>query len=298
MELGSYDDTPGFTDALFFSLSLLAPSFLCADSTESLNAIYKRLRDHRGLAQHHAVVFEGEITGLQAIPRPTCIAGVEHRVTYRISEILWLEPDKPEAPGYTVSKGFIDCREQLFPSPPFVIGAKMLVYCETRRRFACLPPVELANQNGMRVRSWLDEVRSAEGGPALLQIHEKLLQSVALLRKTPPGMPPVLNGETSHPFLFVGQVTRVQELSDFPMRTVVPRLEMDFAVSHVLWGDYKNSIVRAWCNSSQCGGATSGETVIMHCYATRSRAECSAPAPYSEEALKKVETWIVEASRD
>jgi hypothetical protein len=279
-------------------LSLLAPLFLRADPTESLDAIYRRLQDHRGLAQHHAVVFEGEITGLQAIPRPSCKAGVEHRVTYRISEILWLEPDKPEAPGYTVSKGFIDCREQLLPSSPFVVGAKVLVYCETRRDFACLPPVELTNQNRMRLRSWLDQLRAAEGGPALLQIHEKLLQSVALLRKTPPGMPPVLNGETSHPFLFVGQVTSVQKLSDFPARIILPRLEMDFAVSHVLWGDYKDSVVRAWCNSPHCGGATSGETVIAHCYATRSRAECSAPAPYSEDALKKVETWIVEASSD
>jgi hypothetical protein len=197
-----------------------------------------------------------------------------------------------------VSKGFIDCREHLLPSPPFVVGAKVLVYCETRGEFACLRPVEVTNQNGMKLRSWLDQLRAAEGGPAFLQIHEKLLQSVALLRKTPPGMAPVLNGETSRPFLFVGKVTRAQKLSDFPTRIVLRRLEMDFAVSHVLWGEYKDSVVRAWCNSPQCGGAPSGETVIVHCYPTRSRAECSAPAPHSEDALKKVETWIVEASRD
>jgi len=71
-------------------LPILAPLLLRAASTESL----------------------------AAIPRPTCKAGVEHTVTYRISEILWLEPNSPETPGYTVSKGFIDCTERPLPSRP------------------------------------------------------------------------------------------------------------------------------------------------------------------------------------
>ena len=267
---------------------------LCADSTQSLAAVHKRLQDHRGLAQHHALVFAGEITRMQAIPRPRCSAGVEHRVTYRISEILWLESDSPDAPGYTVHKGFIDCTEKPLPSPPFAVGTKVLVYCETERDFACLAPVEFTRQHEMKVRTWLDEVRSEEGGPALLQIHEKLFESAALLRKTSPGVPPVLNGEPHRPFLFVGQITRIQKMSDFPMFGVLPRLEMDIAVSHVLWGDYKQAVVPAWCNSAKCGGAALGEKVIMHCYATRSRAECSAPAPYSEDAVKKVESWITQ----
>jgi len=279
-------------------LSSVGSSLLRADSAESLAAISKRLEDHRGLAQHRALIFEGEIAQLERIRRPTCRAGVEHRVTYRILKILWQEPDSPETPGYTVSKGFVDCTEKPLPSPPFVVGTRVVVYCETRRSFACLPPVELTSKNREKVRSWLDEVGAAEGGPALLQIHERLLQSEALLHKTPPGTPPVLNGETSPPVLFIGQVTRVQKLSDFPAIVVVPRLEMDITVSRILWGDYKDSAIAAWCNSSRCGGATAGETVMMHCYATHPRAECSAPAPYSDDSLKKVETWVAEASRN
>lgn len=197
-----------------------------------------------------------------------------------------------------MNKGFIDCAEKPLPSPPFDVGTKVLVYCETRRSFACLPPVEGTNENGRRVRSWLDELQAAEGGPALLQIHERLRQSDMLLRNTSPGAELVLNGQGGRPFIFVGQITRAQKLSDFPAIVVVPRLEMDIAISRILWGDYKDSSVAAWCNSSRCGGGVSGETVIMHCYATRPRAECSAPAPYSHDAIKRMETWIAELNRD
>ena len=278
-------------------LFVLGLSLLHADSTESMNAIFKRLQDHQGVARNHALIFEGEITRLQVIPRRACKAGVEHRLTYRISEILWAEPDSPATSGYTVSKGFIDCTERPLSSPPFIVGTRVLVYCETKLNLVCLSPVEITNKNRMKVRSWLDELRAAEGDPALLQIHERLRQSDELLRKTRLGAQPVLNEEGGDPFLFVGQVTSVQNLSDFPNLTVLPRLEMDIAVSRVLWGSYKDTAVIAWCNSARCGGATAGETVIMHCYAARPPTECSAPASYSDDSLKKVETWIAEASR-
>lgn len=281
-----------------FALSIIGTPLTRADSSPSLSGISRRLHDHRALAQHHALVFEGEITRLQEIPRPTCSGGVEHRVTYRILQILWSEPDSPETPGYTVNKGFIDCTEKPLPSPPFVVGARVFVYCETRRSFTCLPPVEGTSKNGKKVRSWLDEIQAAEGGPAMLQIHERLLQSEALLRKTPPATPPLLNGENSSRFVFIGQIVRVQKLSDFPTLRIVPRLEMDVKVSRVLWGDYKDTVLAAWCNSSRCGGAMAGETVIMHCYATHPRAECSAPVPYSDDAFKKMETWVGELGRN
>ena len=165
-------------------VALLVTPLLRADSTALLAAISQRLRDHRTVAQHGALVFAGEITRLQEIPRPRCSTGVEHRVTYRILQILWREPDSSETAGYTVNKAFIDCAEKPLPSPPFVAGIKVFVYCETRRRFTCLPPVEATSENGKRVRSWLDELQAAEGDPALLQIHERLRQSDLLLRNT------------------------------------------------------------------------------------------------------------------
>src|SRR5215471_7105255 len=266
----------------------VASSSLSAESSESLAAIHNRLKNHRRLAQNHAVVFAGKITSLQAIPQPTCKAGIEHRVTYRISEILWVEPDFPEAPGYIVTKGFIDCTEKPLVSPPFVIGARVLVYCEARHAFACLPPVELTKANAMSVRSWLDELQAAEGGPALLQIHERFLQDAALVRRAPPGM----SAYAPRPFLFIGKVTRIQKLPKHYICTVCPRLDMDLSLSRVLWGDYKDSVVHTSCNSLQCGGTTIGETVFMLCYATSYSTECSSPALYSEDALKKLESWI------
>ena len=79
------------------------------------------------------------------------------------------------------------------------------------------------------------------------------------------GAPPLLNGENSSPFLFIGQITRVQKLSDFPALRILPRLEIDVNVSRVLWGDSKEAVLGAWCNSSQCGGAMTGEKVLMRC---------------------------------
>jgi len=78
--------------------------------------------------------------------------------------------------------------------------------------------------------------------------------------------------------------------------SVIPRLHMDVAVSQVLWGELNEPVVHAWCNSRACGGAELNEKVIVHCEPTVSFAECTAPAVYSEDTLKKVQSWVAEVN--
>jgi hypothetical protein len=121
---------------------------------------------------------------------------------------------------------------------------------------------------------------TAEGDPALLQVHESLLESTEMLSKLPAGTPVVIGGELGWPFLFTGQVRGIApppSHGPVPMSTV-PRRYMEIAVSKVLWGKFDKSMVRAWCNSMTCGGAQPNEEVILHCRATRLLAsECSPP---------------------
>jgi hypothetical protein len=280
-----------------FGLALLLtflPVIAFAQDADPLSAVHTRLQDHRRLAQDHAVVFAGEISQMQTIPRTTCKAGVEDRIAYRVAETLWVEPDSKVRPGYTVAKDFIDCREKQLPAPPFAVGVRVLVYCGVRRGFNCLPPVELTDRNLHEIRTWLDDLRREEGNPALLQVHEALRQSAALLQKRGSALPPMINGEAHRPFLFVGHINDIEKLPEHPVFLVAPRLHMDIAVSQILWGDFKEPLVRAWCNSLACGGAESNEKVILHCYATSYIAECTAPAPYSDDSLKKVASWVTE----
>lgn len=232
---------------------------------------------------------------METIPTTKCKAGVEHKVTYLLAKILWIGPDSIEEPGRLVpSKAFIDCTEKPLPSPPFGVGAKVIVYCEARMNFDCLAPIELTS-NGARVQAWLDEVEAAEGSPALLQIHQRLLEYAALVRRTAPRMPVY----PTAPFLFVGKVVSLEGapcISAKPcMSPVVPRRSMELAVSRILWGDFTRSVVHASCNSWRCGDATAGETVFMSCGRISSSLDCSSPAPYSDDALPKVENWLAEA---
>jgi hypothetical protein len=264
----------------------------------ALEEIRAHLHDHRSLARQRGAVFVATITQIKSLPRAACQSGVEHRVSYRITENLWNDPDSPEIPGYILSRDFIDCREKLLASPPFGVGVKALVYCARFDRYSCLAPVLYTDENYRKVQAWLDELRDEEIDPALLQVHEDIQKSAELLRTSRDGKTIPINGEMSRPFVFVGQVKSI----DPPPRqglqpmSVAIRPHMNIAISKVLWGEYSDSVVSAWCNSMKCGGARANDNVIMHCYATRSFAQCSPPSLASEEKLRKVESWAAQVS--
>jgi hypothetical protein len=291
--------TRRYSTSFAFVLSCLPPAS-AAQAPAPLSAIHARLQDHRGLAKDHAFVFVGEISQMKTIPRSTCKAGVEHKITYRVSEVLWVEPDSPIVTDYKIEKGFIDCAQKPLPSPEFAVGVKVIVLCGLKLGFfQCLPPVSFTRQDLQTIQTWLEEVRRDEGDPALLKIHEALLQSAERLRKQAAISPRMASGQPNRPFVFVGQVNSIDKPPQFPIpMSVIPRLHMDIAVSQVLWGAFKEPVVHAWCNSRACGGAELNEKVIVHCEPTISFAECTAPAVYSEESFKKVQSWVAEINRE
>lgn len=288
------------------SLAALASALSFVSATASaqapvpLSAIHTRLQDHRSLAQDHSFVFVGSVSQNQTIPRPTCKAGVEHRIAYRVAELLWVESDSPIVPEYSIEKGFIDCAQKSLPSPEFAVGAKVIVFCGRKLGFfQCLTPVPFTDGNLRIIKTWLDEVRRDEGDPALLLIHEALLRSAARLRKRATTSPAMANDHHNRPFVFVGRVTNIDKPPQFPApMSVIPRLHMDIAVSQILWNEVDEPVVHAWCNSRSCGGAVLNEKVILHCDPASPFDECSSPAVFSEASLKKVQSWVAEISQE
>jgi hypothetical protein len=264
----------------------------------ALEEIRAHLRDHRSLARQRGAVFVATITQIKSLSRAACRSGVEHRVSYRITENLWNDPDSLEAPGYTLSRDFIDCREKPLASPPFSVGVKVLLYCARFDRYSCLTPVLYTDKNCHEIQLWLDELRAEEIDFALLEIHGDLQKSAELLRTSRDGKTVMAYGEMSRPFVFVGQVKSIDPPPGQGPRptTIAIRPHMNIAISKVLWGEYHDSVLSAWCNSMKCGGAQANDNVIMHCYATRSFAQCSPPSLASEEKLRKVESWAAEVS--
>jgi len=69
------------------------------------------------------------------------------------------------------------------------------------------------------VQQWVDELRSRQGDPVLLQIHEHLIEDADLIRKSKVRSPDtfILNGENLRPFVFGGAVAVMEP---------IPRIKM------------------------------------------------------------------------
>jgi hypothetical protein len=282
--------------SLLLGLALGTPPLLSAQSAAPLEEIHSLLKNHRKLAQEHGSILVAEITKMEAIRRSACKSGIEHRVTYRVVENLRVEPDSPIEPGYVITEGFVDCGKKQLPSPPFAVGVKVLLYCGRLERYNCLPPTSNKTDNSERLDAWLDALRHDEGDPALLQVHESLLESSEILSKVPTGRPVVIKGELGWPFLFTGRIKSIEPHPQGPLApiSVLPRRYLEISVSKILWGKPQQLDLRAWCNSPKCGGAQPNENVILHCHTTLSFAECSPPAAASQEILDKVESWTTQ----
>ena len=277
-------------------LALGAPPFLSAQSGAPLEEIHSILKNPRKLAQEHGSILVAEITNMEAIRRTACKSGIEQRVTYRVVENLWAEPDSGIEPNFVITKGFVDCRDKQLSSPPFAVGVKVLLYCGRLDHYNCLPPSPDTTANSEKLHTWLDALRHDEGDPALLHVHEKLLEASEILGKVPAGRPVVINGELGWPFLCTGRVRSIEPPSQrTPVpSSVIPRRYLEITVSKFLWGKPQPLNLHAWCNSFKCGSAQPNEDVILVCHTTLSFAECSPPAAASEENLHKVKSWIAQ----
>jgi hypothetical protein len=286
------------TRSRFLLLVFFPVSFLHAQSTPALSEIHQRLQDWRFMARQHAFVLVGEISRMKSIRQSRCRAGVEQKLEYTVSEVLWNEPDSPIGKGYKVSKGFIDCTQQPL-HPPFRLGSKVIVLCGVSRGrgYVCLSPVQLTSDSLNKIEGWIDELRHAEGDPALLQIHERLVEDADLVSKSKLQVPKgafMLNGEVMQPIAFLGEITWVEPMPR--AWTVFPRREMHISAGRLLLGSYREPQITSWCNSIHCGGATAGTAVIAYCRVREhSPAECLISMTLPEQNVEKMEKWIREA---
>ena len=166
---------------------------LRAQDGASLRLVDERLQAHR-LAEHHAFVFVGGISRMETVSRPRCRTGVEEKLEYSISTLLWNDPESYAENGSKVARGFTDCTQRRLPAP-FFEGTKLIVYCEAEpvQGDRCLPPAKYTDVTLKNVASWIEELRQKAGDPVLLQIHEHLRDSLELL--------------PSRPILFLGEVS-------------------------------------------------------------------------------------------
>jgi hypothetical protein len=267
---------------------------LHAQSTALLE-FHEHLRDWRGMARQHAFVFVGDISRMESIGQRRCHSGTEQKLEYTVSELLWNEPDSPVSKGYKLSKGFIDCIQRR-PPPPFQLGSKVIALCGVSRGLAyiCLSPVQFTPDNLKNVEGWIDELRHEEGDPALLQIHERLVEDADLVRNSKLQAPErafTLNGEVKQPIALLGEITWVEPPPK--VWTVMPRREMHISIGRLLLGNYQDSQITSWCNSLDCGGATARTAVIAYCRVREhSPAECLISMTLAEQNVEKMEKWI------
>jgi hypothetical protein len=167
---------------------------LRAQDGASLRLVDERLQDAHRLAEHPAFVFVGGISRMETVSRPRCRTGVEEKLEYSISTLLWNDPESYAENGSKVAKGFTDCTQRRLAAP-FFEGTKLIVDCEAEpvQGDRCLPPAKYTDVTLKNVASWIERLRQKAGDPVLLQIHEHLRDSLELL--------------PSRPILFLGEVS-------------------------------------------------------------------------------------------
>lgn len=157
---GGYNDKVGMnlTPLLVFLLWTIP---LCAQTARNnavLAEIHKRLTSSEKLTYHSPFLFVGEISRLGPVPQVICKQAVNQEVEFAISQLLF--GGHPEA---FVRTGYVNCAWQTFPSPPFTLHAKLIVYCERfHHSLTCLTPAEFTNEPLRKVKSWIAVLKDNE----------------------------------------------------------------------------------------------------------------------------------------
>ncbi|HWZ97114.1 MAG TPA: hypothetical protein VN025_05070 [Candidatus Dormibacteraeota bacterium] len=253
-----------------------------------LAKIHDALLDAERLARHDGFVFTGEVSRNEQIHQKRCATGVEQVVAYRVSDVLWNYADSLVGKDYSVSKGFIDCKQRAL-AEPFTRGTKIIVHCELEHGagYRCDDPVLFSEERLKKVQVWVNELREREGDPELLQIHYHLRDSLELA--------------PTRPKLIFGKVLSLTA-NRFPVPQSVAILPtMQVAVSDVLWGYYKEAEVKVICPNRNCSTVTIGSEVIVYCEFLGSNYTETAPycryssTNFSDESVKRVKVWVSEA---
>lgn len=251
-------------------------------------ALHAPLQDPDRLARNQGFFFEGEISRNESIHQSRCASGREQKIAYRVSQVLWDDPDSLLRPGYTVSKDFIDCRRT--PLPSWVPGTRVIAYCEALRGqgYNCLAPVMFTDDRLFRVKQWLAELAAQEGNPELLKMHHRLRDSLELA--------------PSRPLLLLGQVTWVTSKKAFAVHSITMLPTMRVSLSRLLWGYYKGVEVDAVCPHRDCSNVAVGANVIAYCQAMDvyrgPPANCAlATLDASAQNIQRAEQWAAQARR-
>ncbi len=247
-------------------------------------ALHEPLQDFERLAKHQGFVFVGEVSRNEKIRQRRCASGVEQKVSYRVSQVLWNYANSLVGPGYEVSKGFIDCRPT--PRIPFGEGTKVIAYCEAEpgQGYNCHAPVLFTDDRLSNVQSWVDELRHNEGDPMLLQIHNRLRDSLEL--------------GPSRPLVLFGQIARIDPPSY--INAVPIARYMHVTPARLLWGYNKTPEVLVDCPFRNCSDMAVGAKMIVYCEQLSvyegPPGRCSfASAAFTDENVRRVEEWVKQA---
>lgn len=263
---------------LLWTAALLPAAVYAQDGNAA--AMREHLQDLPNLARNHGFVFVGTVSLLNTRQQPRCASGVEHRFAYKVSDVLWSDPDSPVAKDYVVEKDYIDCQQKALPSS-FSAGSKVIVFAEARplHGYAWLPPLHFTPEYLALVQGWLSDLRLKAGDPVLLEIRQHLMEE-----STHPN---------SQPLVFLGQVRRVARMPEVSLS--MPRRDMDIDVTRVLAGnlpsEFRGPSLTTWCNSMKCSGLSADSKVLGYCDLIDWHG-CLLSSSYSDANIKLLESWL------
>jgi hypothetical protein len=258
-----------------------------AQSSAALETLHAPLQNPDRLVKRRGFLFVGEISRNEEIHQHRCASGVERKIAYRVTQVLWDYPDSLLGPGYTVSKGFTDCRRTSLPT--WEAGTRVIAYCEALpgQGYKCLAPVMFTDDRLVRVKYWIAELAAREGNPELLKMHYLLHDSLELA--------------PSRPLLLLGKVTWATPKQQFPFpQTITILPTMRVSVSRLLWGYYKELEVNAVCPHRDCSNVAVGGKAIVYCEAmgvyNGPPAYCAlATVDPTDENVQRVDQWAAQA---
>jgi hypothetical protein len=269
----------------FLVLGLLCAACFLPATLFAQDADASRIREHledlSNLARNYGFVFVGNISSLGTRPQSRCASAVEHQFTYKVTDVLWSDPDSPIAKDYVVEKDYIDCRQKLLPTS-FVVGSKVIVYAEARplHGYRWLHPLHFTPARLAEVQSWLVDLRRKVGDPVLLQIRRHLMdQSTRANSKS---------------LVFQGQVHRIARMPE--VWGVMPSRDMDIEVTKVLSGDLpaesRSSLLHTLCNSVKCSGLSARSKVLGYCDLAEKWRGCLLSSFDSDVNIELLQSWL------
>ncbi len=254
-----------------------------------LQKIHQRLKSVEKLSYHKPIVFVGEITALGAVYQGPCKEAVNESVDFAVSRLLFGKFSET-----VVHAGYINCTMRPLPSPPFTVGARVIVYCERFHFLSCLTPVESTEERQRTVEAWIaaipaDLAKQEDRGDTILwALHAPLEDPDRLAKK--------------RGFLFEGEISRNEQIHQ---RRCASGLEQKIAyrVKQVLW-DYPDSLLGPGytvskdfidCRRTPLPNWGPGTRVIAYCEALHGQGyNCLAPVMFTDDRLFRVKQWIAE----